>query len=72
MKRSVRNPLRDPPHTKLQVAKFGDKPALVSLYSKAAALAFDPVFKTTGEVSYEASLGQVYAASTRRFAAPPE
>eukprot|EP00904_Undaria_pinnatifida_P002571 jgi/Undpi1/12314/HiC_scaffold_5.g01990.m1 len=40
------------------VAKFGDKPALVSLYSKAAALAFDPVFKTTGEVSYEASLGQ--------------
>eukprot|EP00904_Undaria_pinnatifida_P002573 jgi/Undpi1/12316/HiC_scaffold_5.g01992.m1 len=40
------------------VARFGDKPTLVSLYSKAAALAFDPVFNTTGEVSYETSLGQ--------------
>lgn len=40
------------------VAEYGDKPALVSLYSKAAALAFEPAFKTTGEVSYETSLGQ--------------
>eukprot|EP00904_Undaria_pinnatifida_P002572 jgi/Undpi1/12315/HiC_scaffold_5.g01991.m1 len=40
------------------VAKFGDKPTLVSLYSKAAALALEPAFKTSGEVSYETSLGQ--------------
>lgn len=49
--------VRHPPLT--QVAKFGDKPALVSLYSKAAALAFEPAFETTGEVSYETSLAQV-------------
>lgn len=41
------------------MAKFGDKPGLVSLYSKAAALAFEPALKATGEVSYETSLGQV-------------
>lgn len=45
-------------YTPTQVRKFGDKPALVSLYSKAASLALTPAFKTTGEVSYETSLGQ--------------
>lgn len=47
------------------MAKFGDKPELVSLYFKAAALAFEPAFKTTGEVSYETSLGQVNQYSIR-------
>lgn len=43
-----------------QVAKFGDKPALVSLYAKTAAKAFEPAGETTGEVSYETSLSQVH------------
>ncbi|CAN0101125.1 unnamed protein product [Pylaiella littoralis] len=40
------------------VKDFGSKPALVSLYAKTAALAFEPSFETTGEVSYETSLSQ--------------
>lgn len=43
----------------MQVKEFGAKPALVSLYAKTAAAAFEPAFKTTGEVSYETSLAQV-------------
>lgn len=43
----------------VQVQDFGAKPALVSLYAKTAAAAFEPAFKTTGEVSYETSLAQV-------------
>lgn len=41
------------------MAKVGSKPALVSLYAKVAALAFEPAGQVTGEISYEASLGQV-------------
>eukprot|EP00903_Cladosiphon_okamuranus_P006469 g6329.t1 len=40
------------------VADYGAKPALVSLYAKTAAAAFEPAFQTTGEVSYETSLAQ--------------
>eukprot|EP00752_Nemacystus_decipiens_P008514 g7603.t1 len=40
------------------VQDFGAKPTLVSLYAKVAAAAFEPAFKTTGEVSYEQSLAQ--------------
>ncbi|CAM9741720.1 unnamed protein product [Ascophyllum nodosum] len=40
------------------VAKIGSRPALVALYSKIAAKAFEPVGKETGEVSYETSLAQ--------------
>lgn len=43
----------------VQVQDFGAKPTLVSLYAKTAAAAFEPAFKTTGEVSYETSLAQV-------------
>lgn len=43
----------------LQVKDYGAKPTLVSLYAKTAALAFEPVFQTEGEVSYETSLSQV-------------
>lgn len=42
-----------------QVAKYGAKPDLVSLYSRAAVKAFEPSGTTTGEVSYETSLAQV-------------
>ncbi|CAM9157892.1 unnamed protein product [Scytosiphon promiscuus] len=40
------------------IQDFGAKPSLVSLYAKVAAAAFEPAFKTTGEVSYETSLSQ--------------
>eukprot|EP00752_Nemacystus_decipiens_P003494 g3227.t1 len=40
------------------VKKFGDKPALVSLYARTAALAFEPVGQLAGKVSYETSLAQ--------------
>ncbi|CAM9160347.1 unnamed protein product [Ectocarpus sp. 6 AP-2014] len=40
------------------IQNFGAKPALVSLYAKTAAKAFEPAFQTTGEVSYETSLAQ--------------
>lgn len=43
-----------------QVSKAGGKPSLVSLYYKIAARAFEPFGKETGEVSYEASLAQVW------------
>lgn len=42
-----------------QVAKYGAKPDLVSLYSKAAVKAFEPSGATSGEISYEQSLAQV-------------
>lgn len=42
-----------------QVAKFGDKPALVAFYSRTAAKAFEPVGKEIGQVHYEVSLAQV-------------
>lgn len=42
-----------------QVASAGDKPAVVALYTKAAARAFEPFGKARGEVSYETSLSQV-------------
>ncbi|CAN0123298.1 unnamed protein product, partial [Ectocarpus sp. 13 AM-2016] len=41
-----------------KIQNFGAKPALVSLYAKTAAKAFEPAFQTTGEVSYETSLAQ--------------
>ena len=52
-----------------QVAKVGSKPALVSLYSKIAAKAFEPLGKESGEVSYETSLAQVYLLLGSRSAA---
>lgn len=42
-----------------KLAKIGGNPALVSLYSNAAARAFEPFGKTSGQVSYETSLAQV-------------
>lgn len=39
--------------------KVGDKPALVSLYSRTAAKAFEPVGQESGQVYYETSLAQV-------------
>lgn len=42
-----------------KVAKIGGNPALVSLYTNAAARAFNPFGKTSGQVSYETSLAQV-------------
>lgn len=44
----------------LQISKFAAKPALVALYSKAAARAFEPFGKGAGtKVFYETSLAQV-------------
>ena len=51
----TRTPLDRP----IQVAKFGDKPALVALYSRAAVRATEPLGKTSGSVHYETSLAQV-------------
>ena len=42
-----------------KVAKIGGNPALVSLYTNAAARAFEPFGKKFGQVSYETSLAQV-------------
>lgn len=41
------------------MSKFGDKPLVVSLYSNAAARAYEPFGKETGEITYETSLAQV-------------
>ena len=38
---------------------FGALPSLVALYGEVAALGFEPVGKTMGEVAYETSLAQV-------------
>lgn len=51
-----------------QVKKVGDKPALVSLYARTAAKAFEPVGQESGKVYYETSLAQVRG----RSAAPYE
>lgn len=40
------------------VKKVGDKPALVSLYARTAAKAFEPVGQESGKVYYETSLAQ--------------
>lgn len=48
-------------HFPNQVTIFGDKPALVSLYSRTAARAFEPFGKEIGQVSYETSLAQVWS-----------
>lgn len=39
--------------------KVGDKPALVAVYARTAAKAFEPVGQDSGQVHYETSLAQV-------------